>query len=378
MSFKLKPSYDISPISVYQVPFTPDNIPNDNGLVAKANDNSTIIIDKNIKKGSPLEKNALAHEGHHIKDMQDNKLAYDSENVYEDLSGGGPKAHSRKNFTESDRSLPWEKDAYKAGDEGKQEDLRPNPEKLDGPPDMQPETPIAFKVMGSRHKAGRAADNEKVSAEENFAMYSPLKKWGGPSVFEGGPGDDPKKELKKQAEENAKAELEKLEYQKEVLKDGNTRFYKSASASASGTDNVVVGSKAKLGQKQATDGNAYIQKLLNQGKTREEVMEGSLVSSSFYNLFPSSKETATVSDEYIEKKKITPNITITTSGGDGGGSGGSGGSGKRNKGGFKRKVKRAIQNAKATCKQGFFKKGGKCRRKTEGKRSKITKFKKNR
>ena len=93
------------------------------------------------------------------------------------------------------------------------------------------------------------------------------------------------------------------------MPDGRIRFYKSAEGSAGGTGDVVVGSKAKSGQAQATDGDAYIQKLLNQGKTREQVMEESLVSSQYYDLFPSNKETATASDEYFKDKPI---ITTTT------------------------------------------------------------------
>ena len=43
-----------------------------------------------------------------------------------------------------------------------------------------------------------------------------------------------------------------------------------------------------------------------------------------------------------------------------------------------RKAKEVVRDVKTVCKRGFLKKGGKCRRKTEGKRGKIAKFKKSR
>jgi hypothetical protein len=182
MSFKLKSPYKINPVSVHQVPFSPDNIGESNGLVAKANDNGTIIMNKNIPKDSKLYNNAMSHEGRHLKDMMDNKLAYDENFVYENMDGKGAKKHSRSNFSEDDKTLSWEAPAYKDGDNGVEHDLRPKPNKLSGVPSMKDETPIAFKVMGSRHKEGRSPDKEKISMNERFAMYAPAKTWGGPSL----------------------------------------------------------------------------------------------------------------------------------------------------------------------------------------------------
>lgn len=182
MSFKLKSPYKINPVSVHQVPFSPDNIGESNGLVAKANDNGTIIMNKNIPQDSKLYNNAMSHEGRHLKDMMDNKLAYDENFVYENMNGKGAKKHSRSSFSEDDKTLSWEAPAYKDGDNGVEHDLRPKPNKLSGVPSMKDETPIAFKVMGSRHKEGRSPDKEKISMNERFAMYAPAKTWGGPSM----------------------------------------------------------------------------------------------------------------------------------------------------------------------------------------------------
>lgn len=182
MSFKLKSPYKINPVSVHQVPFSPDNIGESNGLVAKANDNGTIIMNKNIPQDSKLYNNAMSHEGRHLKDMMDNKLAYDENFVYENMNGKGVKKHSRSSFSEDDKTLSWEAPAYKDGDNGVEHDLRPKPNKLSGVPSMKDETPIAFKVMGSRHREGRSPDKEKISMNERFAMYAPAKTWGGPSM----------------------------------------------------------------------------------------------------------------------------------------------------------------------------------------------------
>tara|TARA_E500000318_G_scaffold99560_1_gene101691 strand:- start:283 stop:1713 length:1431 start_codon:yes stop_codon:yes gene_type:complete len=174
--FKLKAPYGIDPVARYEVPFTPDNVGDDNGLVAKANDNGTMIVNKNIPLNSKLRKEAESHEDHHLKDMIDGKLAYDDNAVYHNLDGKGVKRVDRKNFSESDKSLPWEKNAYKAGDNLEEKDMRPNPNKLNGPPNMKDDTPLAFQKIGSRHKFGRQGDKSKVSMNENFGP-SMIKKF---------------------------------------------------------------------------------------------------------------------------------------------------------------------------------------------------------
>ena len=145
--FKLKAPYDIDPVPRYEVPFTPDNTGDDGGLVAKANKNGTMIVNKNIPKNSKLRKQAESHEDHHLKDMMQGKLDYDDNAVYHNLDGKGVKRVDRKNFDESNKNLPWEKQAYKAGDNMEEKDMRPNPNKLDGPPNMKDETPLSFQKI---------------------------------------------------------------------------------------------------------------------------------------------------------------------------------------------------------------------------------------
>jgi hypothetical protein len=90
--FKLKAPYGIDPVARYEVPFTPDNVGDDNGLVAKANDNGTMIVNKNIPKNSKLRKQAESHEDHHLKDMMQGKLDYDDNAVYHNLDGKGVRS----------------------------------------------------------------------------------------------------------------------------------------------------------------------------------------------------------------------------------------------------------------------------------------------
>jgi hypothetical protein len=320
----------------------------------------------------------------------DGKLAYDDKAVYHDMDGKGMKRTPRSEFNESDKSLPWEAPAYAAGEKMEQKDMRPNPEKLDGPPKMYDDTPLAFvKQMGKRK---RSADMDKVSMNERFGTAM-VKKFGKGFNLEvnlddtGDEGEKEKEKLKAQAKANAEAELAKKNYNKEVMPDGRIKFSKTAEGSASGEDNIVPGSKAKVVPKNklTTDPDKYVKDLIKSGKTREEVIEGSLVNKSFYDLFPSSKETATASDEYYETPPTT--TTTTDDGEDGDGEDSSTytyttsereGKNILFDGSGKRKIGRAISNFKATCKKGFFRKGGKCRRKTEGKFSKIAKFKKKR
>ena len=178
--FKLKPPYDIDPVSRHEVPFEMDNVQDESGLVAKANKNGTMIVNKNIPLNSKLRKEAESHEDHHLRDMMDGKLDYDDNSVYHKLNGKVEKV-DREDFNESDKSLPWEKEAYAAGNRLEEKDMRPKPNKLSGPPSMMDETPLAFQKIGSRHRFGRKSDVNKVSANENFGpamvkRFTPLAK----------------------------------------------------------------------------------------------------------------------------------------------------------------------------------------------------------
>lgn len=174
---------DVTP--VYQVPF--DNP----SLVAKANDNGTIIVNKDLVKDKELMSEAMSHEKKHLKDMQCGDLSYDSKSVT--YKG---KRYDRDSFDEGNPNLPWEKPAYKAGKERKKFDLTPNPNKLDGPPSF---SPMSFDKLGG--KSGRR-DEDEVSMSESFGSFMMKKKWSGPAVSGG--SEEEKKKADKSAEEEAK------------------------------------------------------------------------------------------------------------------------------------------------------------------------------
>ena len=127
MAFKLRQPIKIDPVARYEVPFQPDNFEDKTGLVARANDNGNMIVNKNIPKDSKLRKVAESHEDHHLRDIMDGKLAYDDKAVYHNMDGKGMKRTPRSKFNESDKSLPWEAPAYAAGEKMEQKDMRPNP-----------------------------------------------------------------------------------------------------------------------------------------------------------------------------------------------------------------------------------------------------------
>ncbi len=130
MAFKLRQPIKIDPVARYEVPFTPDNIPDGSGLVARANDNGNMIVNKNIPRNSKLRKVAESHEDNHLRAMMDGKLAYDNKAVYHNMDGKGMKRTPRSQFDESDRNLAWEKPAYEAGEKMAKVDMKPKKNKL--------------------------------------------------------------------------------------------------------------------------------------------------------------------------------------------------------------------------------------------------------
>lgn len=201
----MKPPFKKDVTPVYEVPFdNPD-------LVAKANKNGTIIVNKDKVWNKPLMKEAVAHEKHHIKDMMKGDLDYDGEAVY--FKG---KKYDRGSFNEANENLPWEKEAYKAGREGKEEDLTPNKVKLDLKIDINGKggykSPISFKKMGNEW-AGQNKDSETVSMNEDFGMGMY-----GPGKYEGTSGGESHPE-ETEDEKKKRLEKERAEKQKQLNKD---------------------------------------------------------------------------------------------------------------------------------------------------------------
>ena len=101
MAFKMKMgklSMDNTPI--YQ-------IDEEEGVMGRANKNGSITLNKNL---SPLEQeDVIRHEKVHLDQMERGDLDYDDKYVY--WKG---KRMPRSKMEEGNKSLPWEKEAYKA------------------------------------------------------------------------------------------------------------------------------------------------------------------------------------------------------------------------------------------------------------------------
>ena len=78
----------------------------EDGVLGKANNNGTIVINKDIKDAKQIN-DVIDHEMVHIQQIKDGRLNYDNNNVYWE-----GKKYSRASMKEGDEDLPWEKEAY--------------------------------------------------------------------------------------------------------------------------------------------------------------------------------------------------------------------------------------------------------------------------
>ena len=100
MAFKLtNPPYKTHQTPVYHVDMEDD-------VMGKANNNGTIIINKNVKPED--EQDVVNHEMVHIDQMRRGDLNYDDNYVY--WKG---KKYSRATMKEGAKNLPWEAEAYR-------------------------------------------------------------------------------------------------------------------------------------------------------------------------------------------------------------------------------------------------------------------------
>ena len=98
MAFKINPPYVIDNTPIY-------NVSMEDGVMGKANNNGTIILNKDLDP-SQCEK-VIAHEKIHLEQMKRGDLNYDDKYVY--WKG---KKYSRSQMQEGAKNLPWEKEAY--------------------------------------------------------------------------------------------------------------------------------------------------------------------------------------------------------------------------------------------------------------------------
>jgi hypothetical protein len=102
MAFKMKGfPYNVDNTPIYSTDM-------DNNILGMAQNNGTILINKNV---SPLElkKNkTIEHEKVHLDQMKRGDLNYNDTHVF--WKG---KKYSRSKMKEGAKNLPWEKEAYK-------------------------------------------------------------------------------------------------------------------------------------------------------------------------------------------------------------------------------------------------------------------------
>ena len=90
----------------------------EDGVLGEANMDGSIYVDKDVPKGSALEKKVIRHESVHAKEMKQGKIAYGDDYVRD-----GKKTYHRKDgkikyngkwHEEGSNVFPWEKRAKKA------------------------------------------------------------------------------------------------------------------------------------------------------------------------------------------------------------------------------------------------------------------------
>ena len=91
----------------YAVDNTPIyNVSMEDGVLGKANNNGTIIIDENLSAAQM--QGVIDHEKVHIDQMKRGDLDYDDKYVY--WKG---KKYLRSEMQEGNKKLPWEAEAYR-------------------------------------------------------------------------------------------------------------------------------------------------------------------------------------------------------------------------------------------------------------------------
>ena len=120
MAFKMTPPTFGKEPKNQETEFTVLKVELDHGIVGEANNDGTIFVDKNIPNGSIKEKEVVAHEGQHMKDMKEGLLDYGDD--WMEWKGqkyqrkDGKIKYKGKWVEEGYKDFPWEKRAYKAGD----------------------------------------------------------------------------------------------------------------------------------------------------------------------------------------------------------------------------------------------------------------------
>jgi hypothetical protein len=97
--FKLSPPYEIDNTPIY-------NIPDEKGVLGRANDCGSIVVNKDIRDKKLLET-VISHEKVHLEQMKRGDLSYDGEYIY------WKGKRYKRGVKDGSKSYPWEKEAYK-------------------------------------------------------------------------------------------------------------------------------------------------------------------------------------------------------------------------------------------------------------------------
>lgn len=113
MGFRLKEFSDLVGIdketSSYNTPVFKKEL--DGGILAEANNDGTIFIDKSLK--GKAKDDAIKHEKVHLDQMAQGKLQYDNNTVTWKKDTKSPaRVYKRDTMNEGAENLPWEKEAY--------------------------------------------------------------------------------------------------------------------------------------------------------------------------------------------------------------------------------------------------------------------------
>tara|TARA_R110000803_G_scaffold66252_4_gene127614 strand:- start:4846 stop:5196 length:351 start_codon:yes stop_codon:yes gene_type:complete len=114
MSFKLKQFSDITGIdketSTNDTPVFKKKL--EGGILAEANNDGTIFIDKSVK--GKQKEDVVAHEQIHLDQMAQGKLQYTDDTVTWKKDTKSPaRVYKRSDMQEGAKNLPWEDEAYK-------------------------------------------------------------------------------------------------------------------------------------------------------------------------------------------------------------------------------------------------------------------------
>jgi hypothetical protein len=100
MAFKMNSApYEVDNTPIY-------NVSMEDGVLGKANNNGTIIIDENLSAAQM--QGVIDHEKIHIDQIKRGDLDYDDKYVY--WKG---KKYLRSEMQEGNKKLPWEAEAYR-------------------------------------------------------------------------------------------------------------------------------------------------------------------------------------------------------------------------------------------------------------------------